>query len=126
MKFFRRLRKAWYALQGKMPLNRHPEFHPVFYTTNLEIEGGKYNPEFFASEESTAELMRRFNALAMVQKPMMDQENYTPPLWHLRFEDGVEVCAGQMCKFYKDQPQDIAPMLCLQYIQLMRQEKRQG
>lgn len=125
MKYYRRLRAAWYALQGKVPGHRLPAFEPKFYSTNLELEGetGRYNSEYYATEESTADLMRRFNALAMYLKPMQDGEKMTPPQWWLRFEDGVAVCAGQLCKFYKDQPQEVAPMYCLKLLQMLRSEK---
>ena len=126
MKIFRRIRAAWYALHGKLAGGKQPIFEPKFYSTNLELEGevGRYNPEFYATEESAAEVMRRFNALAMFQKSMMDGEKLTPPQWWLRFDDGLEVCAGQMCKLYKDHPPEVAPMYCLKLMQMLREEKK--
>ena len=128
MKIFRRLRRAWAALNGKMLLSKQPVFEPKFYTTNLELEGetGTYNYEYFATEDSAQELMRRFGALAITLRPKVDGEKYTPPMWELRFEDGAMVNAGQLCKFFKDQPQEIATVLCLQYIQMLRQDKQAG
>lgn len=127
MKIYRRLRAAWFALQGKMGGNKQPVFEPKFYDTNLELEGetGRYNSEFYATEESAAELMRRFNALVMFLKPMQDGDKMTPPQWWLRFDDGLSVCAGQLCKFYKDQPQEIAPMYCLKLLQMLRNERKE-
>jgi hypothetical protein len=89
-----------------------------------------YNPDFYATEDTTKKLMSRFNGLVMFIKAIQDTDRQAPSQWHIRFDDGAEVNAGQLGRFFCLYPEDkypgIAFRFAISYIAMVREERRHG
>jgi hypothetical protein len=89
---------------------------PVFVEPEKLIqEGFYYNPDFYATQETTREIMERFNAMVMFEKTITDGEKYPPVQWFVRFPDGLEINAGQLAKFFSAYPEEKYPNIAVRY-----------
>src|SRR5690242_10213232 len=76
-----------------------PELVPTFLTPSELADGQHfYNPDFYTTEQTAMDVMQRFNALVAFKRTVKDGEGYAPEQWFVRFDDGLEVNAGQLAK----------------------------
>ena|SRR2546428_820825 len=118
-----------FSLFGLIKLPRPAAIVPEFELPDKLVDGEFiYNPEYYATRETAAKIQQRFNALVLFSKAIQDIDRMAPPQWFVRFEDGTEVNAGQLAKFFASYPEEkypgIAVRFGLSYIGMLREEKR--
>lgn len=121
------LREVWpISLFYRLP---HPEPIVPEYEDPAKLIVGDYiyNPDFYATQATAAQVMKRLSAQVMYQKPVMDGDAVAPPQWFVRFPDGLEVNAGTLARFYalypeKKHPQ-IATRFAINLIGMMRMQR---
>jgi len=93
-----------------------PTLVPTFLTAN-ELADGEYfyNPDFYSSEQTAMDVMQRFNGLVAFKKITQDGERIAPPQWFVRFNDGLEVNAGQLAKFFACYPEGDYPGIAARF-----------
>ncbi len=93
-----------------------PVLVPTFATAN-ELADGEYfyNPDFYASEQTAMDVMQRFNALVAFKKIVKDADRYAPAQWYVRFNDELEVNAGQLAKFFACYPEKEFPGIAARF-----------
>ncbi len=93
-----------------------PTLVPTFVTAN-ELADGEffYNPDFYASEQTAMDVMTRFNAVVAFKKITKDAERYAPAQWYVRFNDELEVNAGQLAKFFACYPEKDYPGIAARF-----------
>lgn len=109
--------EMWKRLIGKsIKLPKPEKIVPIFMLPEeLKIDGYNYNPHFYATEETTLAIQRRFDAMVSFVKPVMDADRQAPAQWFLRFTDGLEVNAGQIARFFATYPEDKYPSVAMQF-----------
>lgn len=93
-----------------------PTLIPTFVTANELVDGEYfYNPDFYASEQTAMDVMARFNALVAFKKVIKDADCYAPAQWFVRFNDELEVNAGQLAKFFAYYPEKEYPGIAARF-----------
>lgn len=98
-----------------------PPIVPSFVTASELVDGEHfYNPDFYASEQTAMEIMKRFNALVAFKKVIKDGERYAPAQWFVRFagdtmSEEIEVNAGQLAKFFACYPEGDYPGIAARF-----------
>lgn len=93
-----------------------PTLVPTFVAAN-ELADGEYfyNPDFYANEQTAMDVMARFNALVAFKKIIKDGDRYAPAQWYVRFNDELEVNAGQLAKFFACYPEEEYPGIAARF-----------
>jgi hypothetical protein len=104
-----------------------PTLVPTFVAANDLADGEFfYNPDFYATEQTAMDVMERFNALVAFKKITMDADRYAPAQWYVRFNDELEVNAGQLAKFFACYPEEKYPGIAARFgISLIAYEREQ-